>query len=435
MSGPITLRYARPPERWRRRRRILLALPLVSAVATGCFPQSADHPQRTGVPAEASPVFEARPQQRGEVQLAEDWRIVSTPLESYSLVFRDGSSLMVLDAGEDERRLVQTRHERRCFWDTPVWSADGKFMFDCETQVFALATDTGDLRTLTSYPVSRAAWRDGWRAGWPKRRPTGEAPRFVHDPAGNRLFVVTVPNTPRPKQKELTELLAIDLSDGSHRVVLDGDALQEKIGCWALSLEHQRFYGATKTGVAVWSLGGKKIREVKCAPVRARNLSLSPDGKMLLAERFVRGRWGKFSLLGWWLLDAESLEVKHELDWGHSLRWSSHGDRIAFLKLSEELWILNVQDKSLERLACVSPPAGAPDWSRFRYYACPAWSRDDRMLACGLATYVGGYHDYNSYTLLLDLRRKEARVVPEYWTHLSWSPVARPFVRQRSDEE
>jgi hypothetical protein len=357
------------------------------------------------------------------------WRTVPLPMDSYSLVFRQSSHLSVLDPGQTEPRRVQIAQGFGCFWSTPVWSADGASMFDCEGQVIAVSSRTGEARALTSYPVSRG-WRDGWKRGWPARRPTGEAPRFVHDAANNTLYAVTVSNKVHPEQSELARLIAINLSDGSHGIVLDGKALQEQILSWALSLKRGRFYGATSSGVTVWSLDGEKIGERASLPGEVRELSLSPDDETLLAEMFRRGSREEIVHLGAWLLDAESLETTNELQWGHSFRWSSDGGRIAFLKLSEELWIFNIDDASLERLAWVLPSVDAPEWSRCRYFASPAWSGDDCMLACGLASHAGpSPHEYNFYTLILDLAHREARVIPEYWTYLSWSPVLRPFVQ------
>lgn len=226
-----------------------------------------------------------------------------------------------------------------------------------------------------------------------------------------------------------SKLVSLDLSDLSQATVLtahdlgtDADFLS-----WALHLAKRRFYAALDGRITACSLDGTKVAEFVTAPLKATDPALSRDGKTLLAEKFDRRGSNFKSDLGCWLLDADSLELKSQLDQGHCFRWSSRGDRIAFLAKSEELWIYDVEQKALTKLVWVTPPENAPQWSRRSYFAYPAWSSDDRMLACGFATWRSGYHNYHFYTVILDLQAKQNRVIPERWTYLSWSPVPHPF--------
>ena len=87
---------------------------------------------------------------------SQTWTQVPLLSARYSLVFRNywGGGLSVLETDSEAPRFVSTTAQR-ALCGTPVWSKDGRHLFDCETQVISIAADTGEVRTLTSIPVSK----------------------------------------------------------------------------------------------------------------------------------------------------------------------------------------------------------------------------------------------------------------------------------------
>ena len=292
-------------------------------------------------------------------------------------------------------------------------------MFDYEGKVISVATKTGEVRVLASYPVIQS----GPGRGWPEKLIESSPRTFAHDVRSNRLLFMICPPT---------ELISVNLSDLSRTVILDTEELEipleRKCGSSpAFGLKGRRVYYSD--GDQIWSRSfeGTLRARFKTTPLGAKNMMLSTDERMLVAQKYKKVGRSFQHALGCWVLDADSLTVKTELSQGHSFRWSSKGDHLAFLIRSEELWIYRLADRSLTKVAWVKPLPNAPKWSRARYFSPPVWSDDDRMLACSLATWRSGYHQYDYVTVLLDFETKQCRPIPAYWGSLSWSPIPHPF--------
>jgi hypothetical protein len=114
------------------------------AALLGCGPDSVCHAQ--------GPAPEKDRASGPEVEFPPGWRPVDSLDKNYSLVFRDDSDLMVLDAADRHPRRVATTPQP-AFFGTPSWSADGALMFDTEVQVISIATRNGGVRALSSFQV------------------------------------------------------------------------------------------------------------------------------------------------------------------------------------------------------------------------------------------------------------------------------------------
>ena len=91
-------------------------------------------------------------------------------------------------------------------------------MFDVETQVISISTETGKLKHLTSFEVSSGGFRKPPK-GWTEKlmvAGVGSSQRFVHDPVENRLlFVISSP----------LKFVSLNLSDNSLSTILDDSIL------------------------------------------------------------------------------------------------------------------------------------------------------------------------------------------------------------------
>ena len=128
--------------------------------------------------------------------------------------------------------------------------------------------------------------------GWPDWWPQLGVPRFVHDHNNGKLFFMTDPW----KRGAHPNLVSLDLANGRLSKVLGTETLGTELGRWDLDLEHERFYGAggdRRQQLMIFSLSGERISGLRFPAFGIRELQLSPDRSMLLAQKFLRNWPGK----------------------------------------------------------------------------------------------------------------------------------------------
>lgn len=353
----------------------------------------------------------------GAVHLPGGWKEEQTLSAEYSLVCRgDSYQLMVLDCGRTHPRLIETTEHKNSYWVEFCWSQDGKAMFSNEREkLYRMATGSGALDVLHSTSMTFAILG--------KSRPRYAKQELFHDGERDRLVYLEKSTSKGGSGR----LVALSLGGGEPVVLID-------LGCdqvtWGtVALEKGLFYGNLGSAIVVWTLEGKKLRESPLPPAKGARLTLSPDESVLLVEKYVD--YGKTSGVdrdkGCWLLSADTLEVRGEIPFGKEFEWASKGQKVAFLRWSEELWTYDLPGQVYEKLAFLKPRPDAPGGSRGSYFWKPAWSADDRMIACRLSRWAAGHHQFENYTIILDLEQRLARVPPGQLSFLSWSPVPRPF--------
>lgn len=338
----------------------------------------------------------------------------------YSLVFRDQGILNVLETTSLTPRPITTTQDQ-LLYGIPVWSKDGNYLYDCERNVIRISFD-GKVEVLTQSERSR---EPGWPSikGWPERYPALGRPRFVEDVLNKRLIYLE--STWKPSYC----LVALDLSSRILTPLTTGEPVSNVVG-WAFDVKSGVMYFADKKSVTKWSPTGQRLASLNTAGKIPSDLLLSPDGARLLIELVGERRND-----GCIIVRTSDFQPEVTIDIGHSFEWSNAGDRIAFLHYSEDLNVYTLTTGVQERLIALPPRASDPDWSRGRYYQTPAWSKDDRMIACGLARFGGigrEPHYFEFQTLIIDLEARQFRSIPSYWSswgdYFAWSPRPRPFM-------
>lgn len=402
------------PNPYPRARRINDALAYVSA---GLFLMALCKPQLAAANDSGTNGIDAT----NALEFAPSWSRVDCLGAPYSVVFRN-SGLRIMRLADCVVRQIRTTQPPYFGFGTPCWSENAEFLYDFESEVIELDTRTGAVRELTHFGKSKGWWAE---KGWPGRIVASAPNRFVHDTKRQRLvFGVEYPD----------QIMALDLHTLTLTPLLTGVATGTRITAWTLRTSDDQLFVSTFTSLFGCKHDGTVAASLM-APSSVIALSLSPDGLMVLAEmRNIEGDRGGPSK-GAIILDADSLRVIDQLPDGHEFRWSHDAKRVAYLKGGYELWIYDSGKRESERIVKINLMSSAPDWSVDRYYAAPAWSWNDQCVIAGLSRWIRSYHDYEFFTVLMDLAHKKYQLIPQHLTYLAFAPTQDPFPFLDGQEE
>lgn len=411
--------------------------------------------QVTCLAQEVEPDTMVAPTDFAAYSLGGEWTRRTDMWPDAALLFREqGRDLLVLDGGAKEPRLV---------WDFPhnawsrmsgaAWSHDGTVFYcwlDFEQQLVAIHRDSGEPRSLTSFPTH--AWNlkgDQHLIEQPAWRRRGQ----VENGHGRLLFILDAEFNDemafwqRGIERGGSSLVSLDPKSGAITTLVPKTLMPATILSWDLSVSRSRVYLVSKPrskyrpgephALEERGLDGAVTRAFVEPEGGAGDIALSPDENVLLVERRHKpgmskpaGDFDAFSFEdhkalrlvsdgGFVLIDLDSGAVVDGPRSGDEAAWCPDNRRIAWV----DEWDVNVYDRTTNSATRLVSGGRSAEDNSYDTWVDAAWSPDGKRLA--LATWA------RSYALLLDLEQKEYFVLDRDAQDATWCTVPQPFAADR----